>query len=129
MILVLIIKKKKKKGFKSCDDLTGQDTNLFTSNDIDIIFYLYKKEYVLGLETAYVFKNYDSECEYLRNCLNAFTYYMQKNSLNMTTYYYLHMKSPCIDMSAKTVKELYVKFKIFVDGFCNQVIDADKQFY
>lgn len=116
-------------GVKSWDDLTGADACLYTMNDIDIIYDKNKGAYMLGVETAYLFKTYDDECKYLQNCLKAFTKYMDDNGLRKNEPYRLWMSNPCTSMEAETIEELYTNFKVFVDGFCNQNIDANKQRY
>lgn len=107
-------------GIKSWDDLSGRGACIYTMNDIDIIYDKKKKEYMLGVETAYCFKSIADECDYLRNCLNAFTKYMDDNGLNKNEPYMLFMSNPCTSMAADSIEELYTNFKIFVDGFCNQ---------
>lgn len=114
-------------GVKSWDDLTGADACLYTMNDIDITYDKSRKVYMLGVETAYLFKTYGDECQYLRDCLNAFTKYMDDNGLNKNEPYRLWMSNPCTNMEAETIEELYTNFKIFVDGFCNLDIEADMQ--
>lgn len=114
-------------GVKSWDDLTGADACLYTMNDIDITYDKEKKIYMLGVETAYLFKTYGDECQYLRDCLKAFTKYMDENGLNKNEPYRLWMNNPCTSMEAETIEELYTNFKIFVDGFCNLDIDAGTQ--
>ena len=112
-------------GIKSWDDLSGADACLYTMNDIDIIYDKYQKLYMLGIETAYVFKSYESECEYLQDCLKAFTKYMDDNGLDKNRPFMLFMSDCCTSMTAETIEELYTNFKIFVNGFCNQNIDMD----
>lgn len=107
-------------GVKSWDDLTGQDACFYTMNDIDITYDKKKKEYMLGVETAYCFKNYDDECKYLQNCLKAFTQYMDDNGLSKEEPVRLFFNNPCTSMTAESIEELFTNFKIFVDGFCNQ---------
>lgn len=109
-------------GIKSFDCLSEQDACLYTMNDIDITYDKKKKEYMLGVETAYAFKSHSDECEYLQNCLNAFTVYMDDNGLKKNEPYVLFMSNPCTITVAKTIEELYTNFKIFVDGFCDQYI-------
>lgn len=43
-------------GVKSWDDLSGADACFYTMNDIDIIYNKKTKEYMLGIETAYILK-------------------------------------------------------------------------
>ena len=113
-------------GVKSWDDLSKADACFYTMNDIDLTYDKKKKVYILGIETAYCFDNYTSECNYLRKCLDAFTKYMDDNRLNKNEPYDLFMNNPCTSMTAETIEELYTNFKIFVDGFCNQYIDTDE---
>lgn len=105
-------------GVKSWDDLSGQNCNLFTMNDINIIYDKKKKVYILGVETAYIFETIESECAYLRSCLNAFTKFMKDNHYEITNRFNLFMGNPCIDISAETLEDLYTQFRIFVEGFC-----------
>jgi hypothetical protein len=114
-------------GVKSWDDLTGADACLYTMNDIDIIYDKNVKMYMLGVETAYLFKTYGDECQYLKDCLKAFTKYMDDNELSKNEPYRLWMSNPFTNMEAETIEELYTNFKIFVNGFCNQDVDADLQ--
>lgn len=111
-------------GVKSLDDLSGSDANLYTMNDIDIVYDKKKSEYMLGIETAYLFDSFEAECNYLVDCLNAFTKYMDDNGLKRNEPYTLFMSDTCTSMAAKSIEELYMNFKIFVDGFCNQDIDT-----
>lgn len=107
-------------GVKSWDDLSGADACMFTMNDIDITYDKQKKMYMLGIETAYMFNSYKDECNYLKNCLNAFTKYMDDNGLNKNEPYRLFMSNPCTNMEAETIEELYTNFKIFVNGYCSK---------
>lgn len=107
-------------GIKSWDDLSETDANIYTMNDIDIVYDKHKKEYLLGVETAYCFKNYESECNYLKDCLKAFTKYMDDNKLDKNQKYQLFMTNPSTEIVAKSIEELYTNFRIFVNGFCNQ---------
>lgn len=107
-------------GVKSWDDLSGQDVNMYTMNDIDIVYNKKDKQYELGIETAYMFKNFEAECRYLKDCLRAFTKYMNDNNLSTNEHFMLFMHDTCCDVRADTIEELYTSFKIFVDGFCAQ---------
>ena len=105
-------------GIKSADDLTGHSCNLYTMNDIDITYDKKNKVYYLGIETAYMFKNHQAECDYLKGLLNGFTIYMDTNKLNKNEEFMLFMGNPCIDTTAKSIEELYTNFRIFVEGYC-----------
>ena len=104
-------------GIKSYDDLSCANACLYTMNDIDIIYDKKKKEYILGIETAYLFKTYNDECKYLSDCLKAFTKYMDDNGLNKNEPFRLFMNNPCTNMVANSIEELYTNFKIFVNGY------------
>lgn len=112
-------------GVVSWDDLSGHDANIHTMNDIDIIYDKKSKLYMLGIETAFLFETHAAECNYLRECLQAFTKYMDDNGLQKNKPYMLFMSNPSTSMEAETIEDLYTNFKIFVDGFCNQDIDMD----
>lgn len=114
-------------GVKSWDDLAGKDACLYTMNDIDIVYDKQKKEYMLGIETAYMFKSYLDECKYLQKCLIAFTKYIDDNGLDKNRPYILFMNNLGTSMVAKSIEDLYTNFKIFVDGFCNQNIDKENE--
>lgn len=107
-------------GLKSWCDLSTSDANLYTMNDIDIIYNKKNKVYVLGIETSYAFESHTDECKYLKSCLRVFTDYMDDNKLKKDGSFLLFMNEPCTRMIGESIEELYINFKIFVDGFCNQ---------
>lgn len=96
-------------------------------NNIDIVYEKKNNKYVLGIETAYIFENYAAECSYLKDCLAAFTKYMDDNRLEKNRPYNLFFRDHCTPTTAKSIEELYTSFEIFVDGFCNQGIDTDER--
>ena len=105
-------------GVKSWDDLTGKDACIYTMNDIDITYDRETKTYSLSIETVYCFKDKNAECKYLKRLLDAFTAYMSANNLSQKYEYMLYMSDTTIRAEADSIEELYVSFKIFVDGFC-----------
>ena len=106
-------------GCKSGDCLVDCEPNLYTMNDIDIIFNYSKGKYTLGIETAYVFENSDAECRYLLELIMKFERFMEENYLSKNYRLCLFSASPegILDMKADTVEELYAKFNIFVEGY------------
>lgn len=110
-------------GIKSWDDLTGRDSSLRTLNDIDITFDRESKLYMLGIETIYEFENKDAECKYLKILLDAFKIYMDDNGYSKD--HNLSLRCGSTESSAETIEELYIHFKIFVDGYCS-VYDKTK---
>lgn len=107
-------------GVTSWDNLNGTKANLFTMNDIDITFNKKEKIYMLGIETAYCFETYEAECNYLQQCLSAFTKYMEDNHLKKNLPFTLYFNTPSTSLTAESLEELYTNFKIFVEGFCAQ---------
>ena len=105
-------------GIKSADDLTGHNCNLYTMNDIDITYNKKNKVYYLGIETAYVFKDHQAECDYLKDLLKFFTTYMDENKLNKNEEFMLSMGNPCIGTTSDSIEKLYTDFRIFVEGYC-----------
>lgn len=105
-------------GVKSWDDLTGKDACLYTMNDIDITYDRDSDEYILGVETAYLFENKQGETEYLKRLLGAFTGFMESNNYKTDESYFFFMHNPETVTRAKTIDELYINFKIFVEGYC-----------
>lgn len=105
-------------GVISGDNLSSAKTaNIYTMNDIDIIYDRDTKLYSLGVETAYCFENKNQECRYFRQLLNAFTKYMTDNNFKDCKYNFFC--SDCdINSDTETIEELYTKFKIFVEGYC-----------
>lgn len=107
-------------GITSYDDLTGSEANLYTMNDIDITYDRDTKLYMLGIETAYMFKEprKQNECEYLKELLSFFDKYMDDNNLLKDFDKCLFFSQPTILTSAESIEELYMNFKIFVEGYC-----------
>lgn len=105
-------------GIKSWDDATSNNSNMYTMNDIDITYDRKKKLYYLGIETGYLFENSAAECKYLRQLLNVFTNFMDKNKYSKSEPLLLLINNSCMSLSAETIEELYIKFKIFVEGYC-----------
>lgn len=106
-------------GVKSFDDLSGANVCMYTMNDIDIVYDKKRKVYILEVETAYMFETHAAECDYLLECLNAFTKYMDDNGLNKNEPYRFFMNNLCANTEAETIEELYTNFKIFVSGYCS----------
>ena len=105
-------------GIKSWDDLTSKDANLYSMNDLDIVYDREKKEYMLGIETIYTFDDKEDEIKYLEGLLDKFTEYVRENKYitnqDKMCLTYIESSEP---WRAKTISELYIRFKIFVNGF------------
>ena len=106
-------------GIKSADDLTSNEANLYTMNDLDIVFDRERNEYLLGIETIYSFaEGNKGEIKYLECLLDKFTEFVKEKG---------HISAAdnpslcCIENTdpwrAGTISELYIRFKIFVNGY------------
>ncbi len=104
-------------GIKSYDDLSSSEANLFTMNDIDIIFDKEEKVYYLGIETAYMFEEKKAESRYLSTLLDAFSDFMKEKGYDTEEPYFLWMSPVSLEMRAESIPTLYTNFKIFVEGY------------
>jgi hypothetical protein len=109
-------------GIKSWDDLTGSDCNLYTMNDIDLIYCKDTDDYVISIETIYDFRSENGDKKYLQEILGAFTQWMNNNGYQTNHNLLLHeifTKGYNINTHFKTIEECYANFKLLVNGYCN----------
>jgi len=106
-------------GITSYDNLTGREANLHTMNDIDITYEKDNNLYMLGIETIYQFNEPEKEnqCKYLRRLLDEFTKFMDENDYSKGFDVWFHTYGST-KTSAESIEELYMNFKIFVEGYC-----------
>jgi hypothetical protein len=104
-------------GVKSADDIIDSEANMYTLNDIDIVFDKEEENYILDIETAYSFESKETECQYLNSLLKHFTDFMKKKNLDMKYPYPLWMSDLALKSIAKSIPELYTHFKLFVKGY------------
>ena len=104
-------------GVKSGDDLSSSEANLFTMNDIDIVYDKEEKIYYLGVETAYLFDNKKAECGYLNKLLDRFTIFMKEKGCDAEEPYFFWMSPVSLEMKAESIPTLYTNFRIFVEGY------------
>lgn len=99
----------------------SEKANLYTMNDIDIVYDKKEQKYLLGIETAYFFSNSNAEVEYLEELLEAFAEFMRKSGFNLSYSPTFFMSNPVISAEADSIEELYWNFKIFVLGYKNSL--------
>lgn len=112
-------------GVMSWDDLSSAtEPNLLTMNDFDLIYLKDEKKYILGIETAYKFKDKQSEKEYLQELLNKFTKWMQDNGFNtdssLNSYgdmFEVFTDGININSHFNTIEDTYRTFKLLVNGY------------
>jgi hypothetical protein len=105
-------------GLKSFDDLCNCEANLYTMNDLDLIYLKDEDKYILGVETIYVFTSDDGKYEYLQDLLYNFTRFMKENNYDTTHEFELY-EDICITNHFDSIEEAYAAFKMYVNGFCS----------
>jgi hypothetical protein len=109
-------------GIKSCDDLTSQEANLHTMNDIDVIYDKERNKYNISIETIYQFSNSkDGEKQYIQSLLDKFTEWMNEKKYNTNVHLYLHeVFTYNIQDGFDSIEDLYTYFKLLVAGFISK---------
>lgn len=109
-------------GIKSWDDLTDSDANLYTMNDIDLIYFKDENKYGLSIETIFEFDKEEYKLNYLNRCLDSFTEFMVRNGYDtevkphwMDVFSYGYNMNTHFD----NVEECYAMFKLLVNGYCS----------
>lgn len=105
-------------GLKSLDDLCDCDANLYTMNDLDLIYLKDEDKYILGLETIYMFTPEEGKYEYLQDLLYNFTKFMENNEYDTTHEFSLH-EDISITNHFDSIEDAYAAFKMYVNGFCS----------
>ena len=116
-------------GVKSYDDLCKCDANLYTMNDLDVIYDKQSKKYSADVEAIYQWDDKSGIVIYLQSLLNQFTKYMTDNNLDTNykiSFYDMFYGKIAMECEADTIEELYAKFKFMVDGYCNIWEDKEK---
>ena len=106
-------------GIKSYDDMSSSYANMWTMNDIEIVYDRDTKQYMLGIETSYLFDDIQADCEYYKRLLDYFTQYMNDNRLSTEPHYCPFFANLDMRFEADSIEELYTRFKIVVTGFYN----------
>ena len=91
-------------GLKSLDDLCDCDANLYTMNDLALIYLKDEDKYVLGLETIYMLYN--------------FTKFMENNEYDTTHEFSLYEDISILN-HFDSIEDAYAAFKMYVNGFCS----------
>lgn len=106
-------------GIKSWDDITSTEANLYTMNDLDIVYDRKRNEYMLGIETVYLFADGNNgEIKYLEYLLGKFTKFVSENNyISPDDKFCLRCIESVEPWRANTISELYIRFKVFVQGY------------
>lgn len=107
-------------GIKANDDLSDSDANLYTLNDIDLIYLKDENKYVLSVETIYYFDEEKYKLKYLIKCLDAFTRFMNENGYDINKKpFWMDVFSFNIDSKFDSIEDCYAMFKMLVNGYCS----------
>ena len=110
-------------GLKSWVDITpSANANLYSMNDIDLIYLKDEQKYILGVETFVYFDNgYDDEKKYLKELLRRFTDWMIENKYSTDKHLGLCQVFSCgcgvYDTHFDSIEEVYAAFKLLVEGY------------
>lgn len=108
-------------GVISYDDLSSNKANLYTMNDLDLIYHKDEKKYSLGVETIYMFKE-NGQYGYMQSLLDEFTKWMTENNYDTNKEFALFkVFTDGISINTKfdSIEEAYAAFKMMVNGFCS----------
>ena len=112
-------------GIISTDDLSvSRSANLYTMNDIDLLYDKEANKYLLSIETIFYFKNKSGYINYLKFLLDEMTKFMVDNGYDIN--YKISMCELFSDgimgnCEGDSVEECYAKFRILVDGYCMSI--------
>ena len=110
-------------GIKSWDDLSLSETaNLHTMNDIDLIYLKNENKYIFSIETIYSFKTEEHKQKYLKDCLDAFTTFMNESGYDTNKkIFWCDVFSGGLNLNTHfdTIEDCYAMFKLLVNGYCN----------
>lgn len=109
-------------GIKASDELTCEYANLFTMNDIDLLYLKDKEKYVLSIELVYWFDTEEDVINYLKSCLQAFTEFMIENNYNMDkkpSWQDVFSDGCSISNEYDSIEDCYATFKLLVNGYCS----------
>lgn len=108
-------------GIKSYDDLCRCGANLYTMNDLEVVYHKGTKQYSISIESIYQWDDKSGIANYLQSLLNQFTKYMIDNNLSTNykiSFYDIFYGKIAIECEADTIEECYAKFKFMVEGYC-----------
>ena len=93
--------------------------NLYSMDDICIIYNEKEQMYYLCIETAFLIGNQLGWAEYLKMLLVQFTEFMEINGYDTDAEKELFMDNPKIELKSQTIEGLYTEFRLFVNAFCS----------
>lgn len=124
-------------GVKSRDDFTNNSANIFTTNDIDVVYDIETQRYIIGVEEAYSFDTLKDKQIYFTKLFVLFEKWYEsmgydvakisdmqlsenerreilKHINNITSY---QEWNNCYACQSKDIFNLYIKFKFFIKEY------------
>lgn len=108
-------------GVLSGDDLSSTTANLYSINDLDLIYYKNEHKYSLGVETNYMFKE-NGHYGYMKSLLDEFTKWMNENDYDTNrelSLWKVFTDGIIINTKFESIEEAYTTFKMMVNGYCS----------
>ena len=111
-------------GIVAQDNMSGStEANLYTLNDLELVYNKKDNTYHLSIETIYQFsQGKKGEISYLKRLLKQFEDWMKLNNYNINydiKLYEIFTKGKNITSDFVSVEEAFSYFKILVNGYCN----------
>lgn len=110
-------------GVISYDDLSqSKEANLYTMNDLDIIYHKDEEKYSISVETIYVFSTIKAKYNYMQSLLDEFTKWMEENNYETDitfSLYKVFTDGISINTKYNSIEETYAAFKMIVNGYCS----------
>lgn len=124
-------------GVKSRDDFTNNSANIFTMNDIDVVYNIETQRYIIGIEEAYSFDTLKDKQIYFTKLFIFFEKWyesmgydiiklsdMQLNEIekqkilkHISEIVSYRVWNNCYVCQSKDIFDLYIKFKFFVKEY------------
>jgi hypothetical protein len=99
------------------------EANLYTLNDLELVYNKKDNTYHLSIETIYKFlQGKKGEILYLKRLLKQFEDWMKSNNYNINydiELYEMFTKGKNLTCDFVSVEEAFAYFKILVNGYCN----------
>jgi len=105
-------------GVKSSIDTRSKESNMYTLNDIEIVYDRKNKLYFLHMQTQR-FESKKEERGYLQSLLLSFKDFMEDNGYDTNYQRNFLYSLPNVNSHAESIEELYTNFKMYVEGYCS----------
>jgi hypothetical protein len=111
-------------GIKARDDFTDSEPNLFTLNDIDLIYDSNDGNFKLSIETAYHFEDIKHRNHYLLHLLNSLEEFMKDNGFPTNEIYFFDFSNCKINLESNFISQVFAQFRVFVKGLLYEEIEV-----